>query len=63
MNNDILKRDSERIISNIDFKPLSGLTIFITGSTGLIGTQLLSTLSYLRKNISEVRSFAWFLGQ
>jgi nucleoside-diphosphate-sugar epimerase len=49
MNNDILKRDSERIISNIDLKSLSGLTILITGATGLIGTQLLSTLFHLRK--------------
>ena len=49
MNNTILNQDSEQIVSNIDFKPLSNATIFITGATGLIGTQLISSLSYLRK--------------
>ena len=49
LNDKILNQDSERVVSNIDFKPLSNATIFITGATGLIGTQLISSLSYLHK--------------
>lgn len=50
MKNNILYQDSERVTSNIDFKPLTNATILITGATGLIGTQLMATLSNLHNS-------------
>lgn len=47
MNNTILYQDSKQVVSNIDFQPLSGATILVSGATGLIGAQLMATLSNL----------------
>ena len=48
--NNILKEDFTRILSEYDFSELKDKSIFITGATGLIGSQLLRFLHYLNQN-------------
>ena len=48
--NNILKEDFTRIVSEYDFSALKGKSIFITGATGLIGSELLLFLHYLNLN-------------
>ena len=48
--NNILKEDFTRILSEYDFSDLKDKSIFITGATGLIGSQLLRFLHYLNQN-------------
>ena len=48
--NNILKEDFTRILSEYDFFELKDKSIFITGATGLIGSQLLRFLHYLNQN-------------
>lgn len=48
--NNILKEDFTRIVSEYDFSALKGKSIFITGATGLIGSELLLFLHYLNQH-------------
>lgn len=50
--NKILEEDFTRIVSEYDFSALKGKSIFITGATGLIGSQLLQFLHYLNQRYS-----------
>ena len=46
---DLLIRDAEETLSTVDYRPLDGARVFISGATGLIGMHLLTTLYVLNK--------------
>ena len=48
-NSEIIFDDAARVIEAIDFSPLDGATVFLTGSTGLLGTHFLATLCLLKE--------------
>lgn len=45
---DMILKDVDAVVSQIDFSQLSNKTILITGASGLIGTYVLSTLTHAR---------------
>ena len=45
----ILQEDFSRIFNDYEFAELKGKSIFITGATGLLGTQLIKFLDYLNQ--------------
>ena len=47
--NNSLFLEAENICRKVDFRPLDGATILITGASGLIGTHFLTTLCCLRE--------------
>jgi UDP-glucuronate decarboxylase len=49
MRNDIIFEDAAKVIEAVDFSPLAGATVFITGATGLLGTHFLATLCLLNE--------------
>ncbi len=48
----ILQEDFEYITANYDFSVLKGKSVFITGSTGLLGSQLLKYMWYLNDSLN-----------
>ena len=46
INDSTLKEDMEFISNSMNFKQLEDKTILLTGSTGLVGSQLLRALHY-----------------
>ena len=46
---DLLIRDAAETLSAVDYRPLDGARVFISGATGLIGMHLLTTLYVLNK--------------
>lgn len=55
----IISQDFEYINNHYDFSFLDGKAVFITGATGLIGSQLCKYLLYLNeKNVARVKIFA-----
>ena len=58
MRNDILFDDAFRVLEGVDFSPLDGATIFLTGSTGLLGTHFLTTLCLLKECGMNITVFA-----
>ena len=58
MRNDILFDDAFRVLEGVDFSPLDGATIFLTGSTGLLGTHFLATLCLLKERGMNITVFA-----
>ena len=47
--NKILIEDFAQIAKNYDFSALKNSSVFITGSTGLLGSQLILFLDYLNQ--------------
>ena len=45
--NEILKEDFENILKNYNFDELKSSVFFVTGATGLIGSQILLFLDFL----------------
>ncbi len=48
-NNSLLSQDFARILQDYDFSELKGKSVFITGSTGLLGSQLVLYMDYLNQ--------------
>ncbi len=48
--NEILKEDFDGLLQYYDFSALKGRSVFITGATGLIGSQVLKFLNYLNES-------------
>jgi dTDP-glucose 4,6-dehydratase len=58
-NDPILEEDIEYIVSKNDFSLLHNSSIFITGSTGLIGSQIIKTLLYMNnKQNANIKIYA-----
>lgn len=58
MRNDILFDDAAKVIDVVDFSPLEGATVFLTGVTGLLGTHFLATLCLLKEKGMNIRAIA-----
>jgi UDP-glucuronate decarboxylase len=52
---DLLKTDSEQIVGCFDFDELTNKTIIITGASGLIGVNFISSLKEISKKINGLR--------
>ena len=48
-NDSLLSQDFEHILQNYDFSELMGKSVFISGSTGLLGSQLILFMDYLNQ--------------
>lgn len=48
--NEIILYDAAQVLEAVDFFPIRGKKILVTGATGLIGTHLLATLALLKQN-------------
>ncbi|MDR2407120.1 MAG: NAD(P)-dependent oxidoreductase [Bacteroidales bacterium] len=58
-NDPILEEDIEYIVSKNDFSLLHNSSVFITGATGLIGSQIIKTLLFMNnKNNSNIKIYA-----
>ncbi|MFH1246174.1 MAG: NAD-dependent epimerase/dehydratase family protein [Candidatus Liptonbacteria bacterium] len=49
---DIVKEDCERILKLVDFTPLRGKSVLITGANGFIGSYLFSILHYANEKLN-----------
>jgi UDP-glucuronate decarboxylase len=58
MRNDIIFDDAVKVIEAVDFSPLAGATVFITGATGLLGTHFLATLCLLKEKGMHINVLA-----
>jgi UDP-glucuronate decarboxylase len=54
----ILFEDAEEVSRSVDFTPLDGATVFITGSTGLLGTHFLTSLCLLKEKGMKINVLA-----
>ena len=57
MQTDIIFNDAKRVLNKVDFRPLEGKTVLVTGATGLLGTHFLATLALLREQGMKVKTF------
>lgn len=57
-NSEIIFDDAARVIGAVDFSPLEGATVFITGATGLVGTHFLASLCLLKEKGMHIGVFA-----
>ena len=55
---DIIFEDASVVLEAVDFAPLDGATVFITGSTGLLGTHFLASLCLLKEKGMKIKVFA-----
>lgn len=60
MRNDIIFNDAVEVLKGVDFSPLEGKTVLITGITGLIGTHLLACLSLLKESGMQMSAFGHY---
>src|ERR1035437_2176090 len=58
MNSEIIFDDASRVLEVVDFAPLDGATVFITGATGLLGTHFLASLCLLKDKGMKIKVFA-----
>lgn len=57
---DILIRDAEETLDMVDYKPLEGKRVFISGVTGLIGMHLLTILYVLKREGYKIGGLGQF---
>lgn len=57
---DLLIRDAEETLGMVDYKPLDGARVFISGATGLIGMHLLTILYVLKREGYKIEGFGQF---
>lgn len=57
---DLLIRDAEEALSAVDYKPLDGARVFISGATGLIGMHLLTILYVLKREGYKIEGFGQY---
>jgi nucleoside-diphosphate-sugar epimerase len=58
MTADVIARNAAQICQRVNFTPLEGKTVLITGASGLLGTYFLATLAHLKSNGMTVRGIA-----
>ncbi len=59
METSVLNEDFSRIVTKYDFSKLRGKNVFVTGATGLLGTQLLMFLDYMNQKFNyETKLYA-----
>ncbi len=55
---EIIFDDASRVLESVDFAPLDGATVFITGATGLLGTHFLASLCLLKEKGMRINVLA-----
>jgi UDP-glucuronate decarboxylase len=55
---DIIFEDSAVVLESVDFAPMDGATVFITGATGLLGTHFLASLCLLKEKGAKINVLA-----
>jgi UDP-glucuronate decarboxylase len=67
---DLLIRDAEETLNVVDYSPLDGARVFISGATGLIGMHLMTILYVLKQRGYKIEAFgqyhnepAWYTNQ
>jgi len=56
----LLIHDAEEALSVVDYKPLDGARVFISGATGLIGMHLLTILYVLKREGYKIEGFGQY---
>jgi UDP-glucuronate decarboxylase len=57
---DLLIRDAEEALSAVDYRPLDGKRVLISGATGLIGMHLLTILAALKREGYKIQAFGQY---
>jgi UDP-glucuronate decarboxylase len=57
---DIIFNDAANVLKRVDFSPLEGKTVLITGATGLLGTHFLTLLALLRERGMCIKTFGMY---
>lgn len=55
---EVIFDDAAKVIEAVDFSPLEGASVFLTGATGLLGTHFLTTLCLLKERGMHINVFA-----